>query len=547
MKARNKVLFVVIAVLLFSGFVRKDSDIYFEINKSIDIFGRVYKEVTLNYVDDLNPEEFMLAGINGMLESLDPYTNFIDGSEQKDIDIITKGKYGGIGATVGLRNENITVVDLIEGYSAQRQGIRIGDVITKINDSTVSKDNYDSLSELLKGDPGTTVKITIKREGTDEDLVFNLVREEIEVKNLTYYGFYPQDSNNAYLKLSGFSRTAGEEVKQALLDLKSEKDIKSIVLDLRGNPGGLLDAAIDVCEKFLKKGQLIVTVKGRDSLNTKNYYAEEEPIAGDTKMAVLVDEGSASASEIVAGALQDHDRAIIVGTNSFGKGLVQTVIPLSYNTSLKITTAKYYTPSGRSIQKINYSERNKVFEHGFKLLKEEFKTDNERPVMSAGGITPDSTVVGNSKSFLVKRLYANGMFFQFATHFYNSNKDIKDYPDTELLNEFKEYLKSKKFEFVSPAEKLIEQLKKAAVEENLDHGLQEYLNKVQGEIDESHSKEFEKYKGDILAAIKEELAARTDGRKGRILESLKFDNQLLTAIDILKVNSIYDKLLGMLN
>ena len=547
MKARNKFLVVAVGVLLFSGFVQKDSDIYFEINKSIDIFGRVYKEVTLNYVDELNPEEFMLAGINGMLESLDPYTNFIDGSEQKDIDIITKGKYGGIGATVGLRNENITVVDLIEGYSAQRQGIRIGDVITKINDITVNKENYDNLSELLKGDPGTTVKITIKREGTDEDLVFNLVREEIEVKNLTYYGFYPVNSNNAYLKLSGFSRTAGEEVKKAFLDLKFQKNINSIVLDLRGNPGGLLDAAIDVCEKFLKKGQLIVTVKGRDSINTKNYYAEEEPIAGDIKMAVLVDEGSASASEIVAGALQDHDRAIIIGKNSFGKGLVQTVIPLSYNTSLKITTAKYYTPSGRSIQKINYSEKNKVFEHGSELLKEEFKTDNKRRVMSAGGIMPDSIVEGNSKSYLVQRLFANGMFFQFATHFYNSNKELKNYSETELLNEFKDYLRSKKFEFISPAEKLIEQLKKAAIDENLDHGLLAYLDKVHSEIDESHSNEFEKYKGDILTAIKEELAARTDGRVGRIEESLKFDKQLSTAIDILKVNSIYDKLLGMIN
>jgi carboxyl-terminal processing protease len=339
---------------LLSGFIRKDSDIYFEINKSIDIFGRVYKEVALNYVDEINPEEFMLAGIDGMLQSLDPYTNFIDGSQQKDIDIITKGKYGGIGATVGLREESITVVDLIEGYSAQRQGIRIGDVITQINDVKVSKENYDTLSDLLKGDPGTTVKLFIKREGTDEQIIFNLLREEIEVKNLSYYGFYPSNSGNAYLKLSGFSRTAGDEVKKALLELKSQKEIKSIVLDLRGNPGGLLDAAIDVSEKFLKKGQLVVTVKGRDSLNVKNYYSEEEPIAGETKLAVLIDGSSASASEIVAGALQDHDRAIVVGTNSFGKGLVQTVIPLSYKTSLKITTAKYYTPSGRSIQKINY-------------------------------------------------------------------------------------------------------------------------------------------------------------------------------------------------
>ena len=544
MQTKNKLFLTVAAILLFSGFIRKDTDIYFEINKSIDIFGKVYKEVTLNYVDDLNPEEFMLAGINGMLESLDPYTNFIDGSEQKDIDIITKGKYGGIGATVGLRDENITVVDLIEGFSAQRQGMRIGDVITQINDVKVSKDNYENLSDFLKGDPGTTVTIHVKRDGTEDELVFNLVREEIEIKNLTYFGFLPEGSNNVYLKLSGFSRSAGEEVKQALLDLKSKKEIKSIVLDLRGNPGGLLDAAIDVCEKFLKKGQLIVSVKGRDSVSTKNYFAAEEPIAGNIKLAVLIDGGSASASEIVAGALQDHDRAIVIGTNSFGKGLVQTVIPLSYNTSLKITTAKYFTPSGRSIQRINYSERNKVFQSGTELLKEKFKTDNNRMVMSAGGINPDSTVIDNTNSYFVQRLYAEGMFFQFATHYFNSGANTKAETKEQILNEFKKFLSDKKFEFVSPAEKLIDQLKKAVIDENLDKNLLSYLDRTKSQLDESHSGEFEKYKENIYSAIKEELAARTEGRTGRIIESIKNDKQFLVTLNLLQNMKEYDKILG---
>ncbi|MCL6097765.1 MAG: S41 family peptidase, partial [Bacteroidetes bacterium] len=360
MRLIKRIFLPLIAVVFFSGFITRDNDIYFQINKGIDIFGRVYKEVALNYVDQLNPEEFMLAGINGMLTSLDPYTNFIDADGQKDIDIITKGKYGGIGATVGLRNDNVTIVDLIEGFSAQRQGMRIGDVITKINNVRITKDNFESLSEMLKGDPGTTISVTVKRDGASDEITFNLVREEIEVKNVTYYGFVPAGSKNAYIKLSGFSQTAGEEVKKALLDLKSKGEIESLILDLRGNPGGLLDAAIDVCGKFLNKGQLIVSVIGRDSLNTKNYSSNEEPIAGKVRMAVLIDEGSASASEIVSGAMQDHDRAVLVGTNSYGKGLVQTIIPLSYNTSLKITTARYYTPSGRSIQKIDYAENTFV-------------------------------------------------------------------------------------------------------------------------------------------------------------------------------------------
>lgn len=541
MFTKKNIIITVVSILIFSGFITKDTDIYFEINKSIDIFGRVYKEVTLNYVDPLNPEEFMLAGINGMLQSLDPYTNFIDGSNQKDIDIITKGKYGGIGATVGIRNEKITIVDLIEGFSAYRQGIRIGDVITKIDEIPVTKENYNNLSELLKGNPGTVVKITVQREGADEPIVFNLIREEIEVKNLTYYGFYPQDSNNAYLKLSGFSRTAGEEVKKALIELKEKKNIETIVLDLRGNPGGLLDAAVDVCEKFLAKGQLIVSVKGRDSLDVKKYFANEEPIAGNVPLIVLIDEGSASASEIVAGAIQDHDRGVIVGTNSFGKGLVQTLIPLSYNTSLKITTAKYFTPSGRSIQKINYSEKNKVFESNKKNDELEFRTDFNRKVFSAGGIKPDSLVMNKSKSQLVQRLLADGMFFSFATYFFNdkTNQDFNKLTSEQQLKEFQQYLKKQQFEFTSPAEKLIEQLKAAAIEENLNGSFLDLLDKFKTQIDESHSKEMEKYKDEIISAIKEEIAARSDGRIGRVVESLKNDSQFKVALNILKNPNTY--------
>lgn len=545
MRFAKKIFVLIIAVVLFSGFITRDNDIYFQINKSIDIFGRVYKEVALNYVDQLNPQEFMLAGINGMLTSLDPYTNFMDADQQKDIDIITKGKYGGIGATVGLRNDNVTIVDLIEGFSAQRQGMRIGDIITKINNTPVTKDNFESLSEFLKGDPGTTISVTIKRDGTNDEITFNLVREEIEVKNVTYYGFVPDGSKNAYIKLSGFSQTAGDEVKRALLDLKSKGEIQSLVLDLRGNPGGLLDAAIDVCEKFLNKGQLVVSVKGRDSLSTKNYSCAEEPVAGNIKMAVLIDGGSASASEIVAGAIQDHDRAVLVGTNSYGKGLVQTIIPLSYNTSLKITTARYYTPSGRSIQKIDYAEKNKVFEKNSFITKKEFKTDHNRVVLSAGGIMPDTIINNESKSYLVQTLLADGMFFRFGTHFYNNNPqtDFSKLSSEYILKEFVNYLKSQKFEFVSHSEKLIDQLKKTALEENLDANFISELTKQESQIDLSYSNEIEKHKDEIIDLIREELAARSGGRKGRIIESLKFDKQFTIAVNILDNSKRYSKFL----
>jgi carboxyl-terminal processing protease len=545
MKFRSKIVLIILSVVLFSGFFTRDNDIYFQINKSIDIFGRVYREVAVNYVDDLDPEEFMMAGINGMLTSLDPYTSFIDSDNQKDIDIITKGKYGGIGATVGIRNESITIVDLIEGFSAQRQGMRIGDVITKINDIAVTKDNYESLNEILKGEPGSTVKITVKRETVDEEIVFSLVREEIEIKNVTYYGFVPANSKNVYIKLSGFSRSAGEEVKKALLDLKSKGEVESVILDLRGNPGGLLDAAIDVCEKFLKKGQLVVTVKGKDSTNVKKYYSNEEPLAGNIKMAVLIDEGSASASEIVAGAIQDHDRAVLVGTNSYGKGLVQTVIPLSFNTSIKITTARYYTPSGRSIQKINYSLKNKVFENYSALVPKKYETDDKRTVLSAGGITPDSVIDNESKSLIIQKLLADGMFFKYATHIYNTNpkEDFSKLSTEQLIKNFSSYLKLQNFEFVSASEKLIDLLKNTAKQENLDAEFLEQISKQRVKLSANHYGEMEKYKSEIVDLLMEEIAARVEGRQGRIRESLKFDKQFLAANYIVTHNSLYSKLL----
>lgn len=542
---KHKIILLSALTLLCSGFITRDNDLYFEINKGIDLFGRVYKEVAVNYVDELNPQEFMLAGIEGMLGSLDPYSTYIDTYQQKDIDIITKGKYGGIGASVGLRNGEVTIVDLMEGFSAQRQGIRIGDVIVKINDVKIDKNNYDNLGEYLKGDIGTSLTLTVKRENNNDNLLFNLVREEIIVKNLTYYGFVPESSNNAYLKLSGFSNTAGSEVKNALLELKNKKEIKSVVIDLRGNPGGLLDAAIDVCEKFLKKGQLVVTVKGRDSLNVKAHYSTEEPILADAKIAILIDEGTASAAEIVSGALQDHDRALLVGTNSFGKGLVQTIVSLPYNTSLKLTTARYYTPSGRSIQKINYSEKSKVFSNYSVLAKKEFETDKKRRVYSAGGISPDTLVKNEISSELVQRLLAEGMFFKFATHIYNQNPKMKleSAGSENLFKEFGNYLKVQKFDFVSKTEKLIDQLKNVMNDEKIDSKIIEDLNKAKNQIDANHSTELVKNKDEVLGLIFEELAARVGGREGRIIESLKIDKQFEVAFHLLKNQDSYNRIM----
>jgi len=549
MKKYIKQISFVFLFVTVSGFMQGDSDIYFEMSKGIDIFGRVYKEVAINYVDDIKPKGFMLEGIRGMLSTLDPYTVYIDENHQKDIELITRGKYGGIGATVGLYNDKITIVDLIEGYSAQRQGIRIGDVIRKVDSIEVSKENYDELGKYLKREPGTEISITIDREGVKRNIIFNLVSEEIEIKNLTYYGFVPENGNCAYLKLSGFSRSAGEEIRKAIQELRVQKEIKSIIIDLRGNPGGLLDAAIDVCEKFLPKNDLIVSIKGRDKTKEQFFRAKEEPIAGKTKLAILVDNGTASASEIVAGALQDHDRGIVLGSKSYGKGLVQTVIPLSFNTSLKMTTAKYYTPSGRCIQEIDYSLDKDIFGEVEDGEDKIYFTDNKREVFASGGITPDSVVKNFSESHLVRTLLAKGMFFKFATNYYNtsSSEQVKTKVDEQLFNNFMDYLKDKEFTYQTESELLISELKETIKREGYNSNLLGDVEKLNDKFEVIKEAELSKYKSDIISEINNEIAARIDGRKGRIIESLKYDEQFATALKIFENDKEYNKLLNVVN
>jgi carboxyl-terminal processing protease len=545
---KKRIWLLLIAALVFTGFAKVNSDIYFEISKSIDTFGKVYREVTVNYVDKINPESFMLAGIKGMLSSLDPYTTYIDETMKKDLDILTRGKYGGIGTSVGLRRKKITILDLMEGYPAQRQGLRVGDVILKVDSVEITKDNYDELSNYLKGEPGKIVELTIGREGVGEDLIFQLVLEEIVIKNVTYYGFL-EDSTTAYIKLSGFSRSAGSEVKNAILDLKSKRRIESIILDLRGNPGGLLDQAIDISEKFLQKKSLIVSVIGRDTTKVSKYFSEETPLAQYSKLIVLIDGGSASASEIVAGAIKDHDRGVIVGDQSFGKGLVQTVLPLSFNTSLKITTAKYYTPSGRCIQEIDYSNNHDIFGERKLTSDEKFFTDNHREVYANGGISPDSVVSNISQSKQIQVLLARGMFFQFATKYFNTNKitNIDTLDENKMFNKFLTNIGEHKFEYNSKSEKMLITLKEIAEKEEMNNTILELIEKLNNEYSSEEKVELEKYKSEIICEIKKELAARIDGREGRILQSLKHDHQFEVALSILKDSSKYNDYLGISN
>jgi carboxyl-terminal processing protease len=548
MKRRRIIFFssIVIVAVLGLGFVVSNSDIYFEISKNLELFGKVYKEISFNYVDDIDPQEFMRAGIKGMLSKLDPYTVFIDEKNQEDIDLLTNGKYGGVGISIGVRNDKVTIMDVLDGYSAQKQGIRIGDIITGIGNKIVEPEIIDEISSLVKGEPGTSVQLKVVRLNEEDTLTFNLIREEVIIKNVSFADFYPENSNNVYIKLSNFSRSAGDEVYSSLRELKSKKEIQSIVLDLRGNPGGLLDVAVDICDKFLKKDLLIVSTRGKDVNSEKKYFSVEEPIVGKEKLVVLINGSSASASEIVAGAIQDHDRGVILGTQSFGKGLVQTITPLSFNTSLKITTAKYYTPSGRCIQKVNYSKNSDVISEKDSVVKETFSTDNKRVVYSAGGISPDTIINIESESELLKDLLAKGTIFNFADeYFYKNEKSSFDkINDDKLLTEFKSYLKKSEYKYESDINKKLDEIALKIKGKPISAEVNKSLEKLKLDITELFESDFMENRDKIILELKIELASRFLGSNGAIKESLKKDKQFNSAVSLLKNDSVYLSLLN---
>lgn len=543
---RTKTVLFILAVVFFSGTVtgfilRTDSEFFFKINKSIDIFGRVYKEVASNYVDTVDPEKFMRAGIDGMLNALDPYTVFIDEKEVEEVELITTGKYGGIGVTIGLRDGYITVISLMEGYSAEKQGLEVGDRIIEIEEeSTIGMKPLDVRS-LVRGTPGTEVHMKIDREGEALPLKFVLIREEIQVKNISYSDYLKDGI--AYIKIDRFSRRAGDELRVAIKDLKSKSTVEAVILDLRGNPGGLLDVAVDVVDKFVAKGTLVVKTRGRASDSEKSYHASEEPMLGDVPLVVLVNGNSASASEIVAGTVQDLDRGLILGTRTFGKGLVQTITQLSYNTKLKITTSKYYTPSGRLIQEIDYMHRDGdgVFLTIPDTLREVYKTKNGRSVYDAGGIMPDSVVEEEQYSRLYKELLRKAMFFKFATHYFSSHREI----DTEflitedILSEFRRYVGDYEFTYQDELEIKLSELKQVLHDSEYSIAMEEKIEDLSKQIEAEKLGAFERSKEEIRRPLEAELMARYEGEEARIRSTFPYDRQLQVALHLIEDPALY--------
>ncbi|MFA6455495.1 MAG: S41 family peptidase [Bacteroidota bacterium] len=544
MKKRIAIGSIAMLAFLVLGMAAYDN-MYLKINQNIDVFGRVYKEIVSNYVDEVDPEMFMRSGIDGMLETLDPYTVYLAGKDEDDIDLLTNGQYGGVGISIGIRDGIVTVLSPTEGYSAYKQGVKAGDRIIEIDGVKITTANPDSVRSKVRGEPGTTVRMKIEREGEKNLIEFTLVREEIQVNNVTYSGYVTEKIG--FIKLERFSRRAGEEVRQAIKELKAKGDLKGVVLDLRDNPGGLLEAAVETVSKFAPKGSTIVSTRGRKGTEERTYTVEEEPVAAELPLAILVNKNSASASEIVAGAIQDLDRGIIVGTRSFGKGLVQTIVPLNYKASMKITTARYYIPSGRCIQEIDYLHKNKdgVFTLTPDSLKRDFKTTNGRSVKELGGIAPDSTIEALSHSEYYSELMRKAMFFKFATIYVSKHpaQDGELEITPQVMKEFEQYLADQKFEFVEPAERKLSDLKEQMKKEKYSSASISAVDVLVSQLRNEKTNTFARYSDELKNELSEELNSRYVGERGRERAALRHDTQAQIAASLLMNKKGYEGML----
>ncbi|MBL7884453.1 MAG: PDZ domain-containing protein, partial [Bacteroidia bacterium] len=499
------------------------------------------------YVDETNPGDLMKKGIDKMLESLDPYTNYIPESEIEDYRYMTTGQYGGIGALIRQQGDYVIVSEPYEGFPAQKADIRAGDKILKLNDIDVKGKKTDDVSKLLKGQASTTIKLLIEREGEKKPIEKIVNREEIKIKNVPYHGMLNQEIG--YIKLSGFTENAAGEVKSALLDLKKNASLKSIVLDLRGNPGGLLKEAIDIVNIFSEKGTEIVSTKGKVKEWDKIHKALNNPVDLNIPIAVLVDRGSASASEIVSGAIQDLDRGIVVGQRSYGKGLVQQTRPLTYNSQLKVTVAKYYIPSGRCIQALDYSHKNEdgSVDKVPDSLIFAFKTKNGRIVYDGGGVAPDIAIEQKKYSNILGSLVTKNLIFDFATKYRIAHETIASAKEFKLndneYNDFISFLKGKEYDYTTRTERKIEEIEKNAKEEKLLDAVSADIEELKKKIAQTKNEDLIKYKVEIKQFLEEEIASRYYYQNGRLEASLKEDDELKEAISILNDAEKYKKTL----
>ena len=533
---------VLLCVLAFSPAER-----YFEIAKSIDIFASLFKEVNKLYVDDISPTKIAHNGIDQMLNSLDPYTNYISEDQVEDYRTQNTGQYGGIGALTRVFNKKTIITMVYADYPAYKNGLRIGDEVIKMDGIELSKLSQEEANHLMRGQVGTPVKLSIKRYGQDQPFDLEFKREKIKINNVPYSGMLADDVG--YIQLTEFTPDAGKEVKAALVNLK-EKGAKNIIIDLRGNPGGLLFEAVNICNLFVPKGKKIVDTKGKLAEHNVTYETLNNPVDTEIPVVVLINRGSASASEIVAGTLQDYDRAVVVGERSFGKGLVQLSRPLPYHAQVKITTAKYYTPTGRCIQVLDYTHRREDGSAGSvpDSLKKEFKTSKGRKVYDGGGIDPDIKLPAQEASSITQALHVNGFIFEYATQYAFNHLTIQD-PKTFALTDkeydvFVQWMKDKNYTYHTALQSELAAVEEEAKREKYYDQLKPSIEALSTKLKESRKHDLMNFKDQIKILLEEEIAARYYLEKGAVEARFKYDLEVKKAIDIFHDPAFYKKILG---
>jgi len=524
-------------------------DNYFELSKNLEIFSTLFKELNVYYVDEIQPGELTKTGIDAMLESLDPYTVYIPESDIEDHRLSTTGQYGGVGAVIRKKGDYVVVTEPYENYPAQKSGLMAGDVIMEVNGQSTKGKTTDDVVKILRGAPNTAVDIKVQREGTDGILTFSITRQEIKIQNVPYYGMVDQEIG--YIRLRGFTNNAGNDVKDALTALKKDNpNMKGVVLDLRGNPGGLLREAINVVNVFVDRNQLVVSTKGKVDEWNKTYKTLNPGTDVNIPLAVIINRGSASASEIVSGTIQDLDRGVVIGQRSYGKGLVQTTRPLIYNTQLKVTTSKYYIPSGRCIQALDYSHKNADGSAGTipDSLRSQFKTKNGRIVYDGGGIYPDVSIRPRKYSNVLRSLVNKNLIFDYATGYRVSHPSIADARRFALTDEdyqlFVDFLKDKSYEYTTESEKLLEEFRETAQKEKYYSEVETEFTALLDKKKTIKNNDLQKFKEEIREYLTDEIVARYYFQKGRIEAALVNDQEVREAISILKDQERYKTILS---
>ena len=553
MKAIKRFCWLITVTLLLAGGSvslgqAPANDQGFEILKNLDIYSTLIKELNINYVDQINPGELTKTGIDAMLESLDPYTNYITESEIEDYKFITTGQYGGIGALIHQQGEYVVISEPYEGSPAQKSDLRAGDKVLEINGQSAKGKSYSDVSAILKGAAGTSITIKVLRDGEPQPIEKKITREIIKIDNIPYSGIV--GDNIGYIKLTSFTQNAGSEVRQAFIRLKEKNELKGLIIDLRGNGGGLLNESVDIVNIFVDKGQEVVTTKGKLPDKNHTYKTLNSPVDPDLPLIVLVDNQSASASEILSGSLQDLDRGVIVGQRTFGKGLVQNVIPLSFNAQMKVTVAKYYIPSGRCIQAIDYSHKDNKgsFSKIPDSLISAFKTKNGRTVYEGRGINPDIKTKPFAYSNIALTLYSKYLIFDFATKFRHDVPEIA-LPDQfeitdAIFDDFLRFISDKNYDYTTKTEKALEELKKNAEKEHYFTAIKSEYDALKTQMSNDKKGDLIKHKEQIKELLKLEIVTRYNFQKGRIIASLKNDTDIQKAVTILHDGTMYQSILA---